>query len=597
MTQTPIQRTILWVVFGMSLLLLWDKWQAHNGQPTLFGGPSQAAKAGKGASDPKATGTSASTVGVNGAINGSANSAAKSDPSIPSATTTTSAAGAVPANGSSAGPSAGPANGAATAPANNGGTTAPSAAIELANDVLRLRIDPIGAQVTQSELLQHKDIDDPALKVALLQDRKGAQFLAQTGWVGTGQGGAFPNHRSDFTLVSNQGGVLRLAAESGGLKVARTMSLKPGEYVLTVTDVVSNTSAAPLQPTQYIQLTRDTHSPPGGSQFYSTFTGPVIFTDKGKFQKLDFSDIEKGKATFEKTAADGWLGVIQHYFVVAWIPADKVNREYYADKVDANLYRVGAKEPLAALAPGASATVESRLLIGPQDQKMLAGIAPGLDLTVDYGWLTAIAKPIFWLMGYLHGLVGNWGWAIVLLTIVIKTLFFPLQAASYKSMARMKAVTPRMTAIRERYGSDRVKMNQAMMELYKTEKINPLGGCLPVVVQIPVFIALYWVLLASVEMRSAPWILWIKDLAAPDPFYILPVVMAVTMFIQTKLNPTPPDPVQAKMMTIMPLVFSVMFFFFPAGLVLYWLVNNCYSIIQQWLITRKYAAGGDKKPA
>ena len=271
----------------------------------------------------------------------------------------------------------------------------------------------------------------------------------------------------------------------------------------------------------------------------------------------------------------------------AWIPAEKAPREFYTRKVGDNLYSVGIKQPLAQIAPGASTTVESRLLAGPQDQKMLEETAPGLDLAVDYGWLTVIAKPIHWLLQFLHGIVGNWGWAIVLLTIVIKTIFFPLQAASYRSMARMKAVTPRLTQIRERYGNDRVKMNQAMMELYKTEKINPLGGCLPIVVQIPVFIALYWVLLASVEMRGAPWIGWIKDLSNPDPFYILPLIMAGTMFIQVKLNPTPPDPMQAKMMMIMPLVFSVMFFFFPAGLVLYWLVNNIYSIIQQWLITRK----------
>ena len=228
---------------------------------------------------------------------------------------------------------------------------------------------------------------------------------------------------------------------------------------------------------------------------------------------------------------------------------------------------------------------------------MLETVAVGLDLTVDYGWLTPVAKPIFWLLEMCHRVVGNWGWAIVLLTIIIKTLFFPLQAASYRSMARMKAVTPRMMQLRERYGSDRVKLNQAMMELYQQEKINPLGGCLPIVVQIPVFIALYWVLLASVEMRNAPWIGWIHDLALPDPYYILPLIMAATMFIQVKLNPTPPDPVQAKVMMFMPLIFSVMFFFFPAGLVLYWLVNNCYSITQQWYITKMMANAAEKKKA
>jgi YidC/Oxa1 family membrane protein insertase len=248
---------------------------------------------------------------------------------------------------------------------------------------------------------------------------------------------------------------------------------------------------------------------------------------------------------------------------------------------------VGVLQGIGQVAPGQTVDSRSTLYIGPQNQQVLEKVAPGLDLVVDYGWLTAIAKPLFWLLDLLHSWVRNWGWAIVLLTILVKLAFFPLQAASYRSMAKMRKVTPKMTAIRERYGNDRMKMNQAMMELYKTEKINPLGGCLPVVVQIPVFIALYWVLLASVEMRNAPWVGWIRDLAAPDPFFILPVLMAITMFVQTKLNPTPPDPMQAKLMMWMPLVFSVMFFFFPAGLVLYWLVSNLFSIVQQWVITRR----------
>ena len=244
-------------------------------------------------------------------------------------------------------------------------------------------------------------------------------------------------------------------------------------------------------------------------------------------------------------------------------------------------------EPLGQVAPGQSLTKHATLFTGPQDQEILEQVAPGLELVRDYGWLTAIAKPLFWLLNALHKIVGNWGWSIVLLTILVKLAFFPLQAASYRSMAKMKKVTPKLTALRERFGSDRVKMNQAMMELYKTEKINPLGGCLPIVVQIPVFIALYWVLLASVEIRNAPWIGWINDLSTPDPFYVLPLIMAATMFMQTRLNPTPPDPLQAKMMLWMPLIFSVMFFFFPAGLVLYWVVSNIFSIAQQWVITRR----------
>ncbi len=575
MVQTPIQRTILWVVFGMSLLLLWDKYLAFTGQPSLFGAPAKTA--------PGATGAQTTGTGKNGEKPVSAADA--SIPSVSGVSGTASVPGAVPAAAGTAQPPS--TSDSATASAN-------TELVEISNDVLSLKIDPLGGQIRDSQLLKHTDIDDAKLKVALIQDKPGALFYAQSGWVGTSPSGSFPNHRSRFSIVEKSPSQIRMAAESGGLKVVRTYALKPGEYVLSVKDDLSNTGASALQPTLYMQLTRDTHKPPGESQFYSTYTGPVFYTDKGKFQKVDFSEIEKNKATFEKSASDGWAGVIQHYFVVAWIPAENAAREYYADKVETNLYRIGAKQTLQLLAPGASVSVESRLLAGPQDQQMLNRIAPGLELTVDYGYLSAIAKPIFWLLDWCYKLVGNWGWAIVLLTIIIKTAFFPLQAASYKSMARMKAVTPRMTAIRERYGSDRAKMNQAMMELYKTEKINPLGGCLPIAVQIPVFISLYWVLLASVEMRNAPWVGWIKDLAAPDPYYILPLIMAGTMIIQTKLNPKPPDPIQAKMMAIMPLVFSVMFFFFPSGLVLYWLVNNVYSIIQQWLITRKIEAAAKK---
>ena len=564
-----MQRTILWIVFSMSLLFLWDSWQRHNGKPSMFGGPTTTQGEAKSPADSKTSGGAGSAP----------------DASIPSAPASTAAAGATP-------PAAGTAAGAVPA-----GAAAPAAQlVQLRSDVLALDIDPVGAQVLRAELLKHKASEESAQgaggNVVLLHDLPGQVYTAQSGLVGAPQGSSFPTHKTPFTVVEaphalpGGGAQMKLAAESGGLKLVRTYTLEPGAYLLSVSDEVTNTGDAALRPTLYLQLTRDGNNPPGESKFYNTFTGPVVYTDEKKFQKISFSDIEKGKADHAKAAADGWIGMIQHYFVSAWIPTEKAQREFYTRRIDNNLYAVGALEPLGEVAPNASITANTRLLIAPQDQRMLEKIAPGLDLTVDYGWLTVIAKPIFWLLQYLHGIVGNWGWAIVLLTIVIKTAFFPLQAASYKSMARMKAVTPRLTALRERYGSDRVKMNQAMMELYKEEKINPLGGCLPIVVQIPVFIALYWVLLASVEMRNAPWTGWIHDLATPDPYYILPLIMAGTMFLQTKLNPTPPDPVQAKVMMAMPIVFSVMFFFFPSGLVLYWLVNNVYSITQQYYITR-----------
>jgi YidC/Oxa1 family membrane protein insertase len=301
---------------------------------------------------------------------------------------------------------------------------------------------------------------------------------------------------------------------------------------------------------------------------------------------MTFSDVDKNKQDYATSADNGWIAMVQHYFATAWIPQQGVKRDIYVEKIDPALYRVGVKEPVPTIAPGQSADVSARLFAGPEEERMLEGIAPGLELVKDYGWVTIIAKPLFWLLEKIHSYVGNWGWSIVLLTLLIKAVFFPLSAASYKSMARMKAITPRMQALRERFKGDPQKMNSALMELYKTEKVNPFGGCLPVVIQIPVFISLYWVLLSSVEMRGAPWVLWIHDLSQQDPFFILPVLMAVSMFLQTRLNPTPPDPVQAKMMMFMPIAFSVMFFFFPAGLVLYYVVNNVLSIAQQYYITR-----------
>ncbi len=576
----PTQRLILWIIFSMSLLFLWDAWQRHQGQPTLFGPQPQKAEPVAGA-----TGGAASPANTAAPARSSATG---TDPSIPT------------------GPAPAPAA-AAQIPGASDAASTRTESIRLSNDVLALDIDPMGGQIRRGELLRHRDTVTRNGNVLLFDSRPNSTYLAQSGLIGAPDGQTFPNHRSPMQVseaglprelgASGEAAGVKLVSESGGVRFERTLRLARGSYVLEVSDRITNTGGQTVSPVLYLQLTRDSNPPPGGSDFYSTYVGPVIYTDKEKFQKVDFADIEKGKAKHPTSASDGWLGIIQHYFVSAWIPADKLAREYYTRKVDTKLYSVGAKMGVGEIAPGASTTVSSRLLAGPQDQRMLEEIAPGLELAVDYGFLTVIAKPIFWLLEKLHGLIGNWGWAIVLLTIVIKTIFYPLQAASYRSMARMKAVTPRLMALRERYGEDRVRLNQAMMELYKTEKINPLGGCLPIVVQIPVFIALYWVLLSSVEMRDAPWIGWIQDLAAPDtlfgtipgldmPVGLLPILMAVTMFIQTKLNPTPPDPVQAKLMMFMPLIFSVMFFFFPSGLVLYWLVNNIYSIIQQWLITR-----------
>ncbi|MDO8300649.1 membrane protein insertase YidC [Lacisediminimonas sp.] len=547
-----IQRTVLWVVFSMSLLILWDNWMRYNGKPSLFFPTpvtQQAADKPKQAADPKADVPQASSV--------------------------------APAGQAQLPPGA-----AAPAPA---AVAAAAEKITITTDLMKVDIDSIGGEIRRLELLKHKDANDTSKNVVLFDSSPTRTYLGQTGLIG----GAYPNHRTPFAvrpgtrqLGSADQLQLVLEAEQGGVKLTKTYTFKRGDYVIGVRHDVQNQGTAAVSPSLYLQLVRDGGKLEGESHFYSTFTGPAVYTDVNKFEKLDFDTIAKGKSEHATKADDGWIAMIQHYFVSAFVPSEKTPREYFTKKIDNNLYSIGTIVPVGTVAPGATAAVDSQLYSGPQETERLEKIAPGLDLVKDYGWLTIVAKPIFWLMMQIQKYLHNWGWTIVALTILIKLAFFPLSAASYRSMAKMKTVTPRMTEIRERHKGDPQKMNQAMMELYKTEKINPLGGCLPIVVQIPVFIALYWVLLASVEMRNAPWIWWIKDLATPDPFYILPVVMAVSMFVQTKLNPTPPDPMQAKVMLFMPIIFSVMFFFFPSGLVLYWVVNNLLSIAQQWVITK-----------
>ncbi len=574
-----LQRTILWVIFAMSLLFLWDRWQIYQGRPSMLGaGPAQTA-------EKKAAGSSAPPP------------AATTDASVPTATTKAEPA-AVPG-------AAAPSAAVAASPA--------AQRVRIETDLVRADIDPNGAVLARLEMLQqHAAPDwtqtgllalftgkkqDKDQNVVLLDVNASRVYLAQTGLIGAPQGASFPNHRTPFafaggptTLGPGQDALeVKFVAEAGGVRVTKTFVFKRGRYDIEVRHDVQNAGTEPVSPSLYLQLLRDGNKPEGESALYYTFTGPAVYTEQGKFQKIDFSDIEKGKQSHATSADNGWISIIQHYFVSAWVPPQGVKREIYTRQVDRNLYAVGSIVPLPAIAPGASASTQATLFVGPQDQNALEAIAPGLDLVVDYGWLTFIAKPLYWLLEFLHKLVGNWGWAIVLLTVLVKAAFYPLSAASYKSMAKMKEVAPRMMKIREQYADDKQKMNMAMMELYKNEKINPLGGCLPIVVQIPVFIALYWVLLASVEMRNAPWILWVKDLATPDPWFILPLLMMATMWVQYKLNPTPPDPVQARVMMLMPFIFGVMFFFFPAGLVLYWLVNNILSIAQQWYVTRQIA--------
>lgn len=553
-----IRKTLLWAIFTISALLLFNAWQEQTGQGSLFSksaapAKEQAVAANNGAKDlPKPSGSSL---------------VAPAQPSTPKT----------------------------------------GELLTLRNDVLELEVDTLGGVVSKARLLKH--LEEDKSPVVLFDRSNDRQYFARTGLV-SGSGAELPNHTQIFAATKNQANnSITLVAEKNGVRLEKTFILSKGSYVVEAKHNIKNISAQNLDATLYAELVRDDGKPSfkgkvEESSFYSTFTGPAVYTDAEKFHKINFSDIEKGKSKVPSTQPAGetaWVAMVQHYFVSAWVPPTTYSKDLYVEKLDKNQFRVGVKSKLDALAIGQEKVETFKLFVGPQEERVLENVAPGLELVKDYGWLTILAKPIFWLLEKIHGLVNNWGWAIILLTVFIKLVFFPLSAASYKSMARMKEVQPRLLEMKERFKSEPQKLNQAMMEMYRKEKINPLGGCFPVLIQIPVFIALYWVLLASVEMRAAPWLGWIQDLSKPDtlfgvwfgaPIGLLPILMAISMFVQTKLNPTPPDPVQAKLMMLMPIVFSFMFFFFPAGLVLYWVVNNILSIAQQWQINKIY--GGSK---
>lgn len=486
-------------------------------------------------------------------------------------------------------------------------TTEQSETLELTTDLFKATFSGHGGDLVRLELLKHREKADKSKNLVLFDAKH--HYFAQTGLIGDG----LPNHRSQFRISGpatmaegvNEVKVRLSAAGEGAVKAAKVYTFKRGSYLIDVRWEIENGGQKEITPHAYFQLQRDAEDPERSSGWASSFmgvsafTGPAVYTEAEKYQKIDFADILGDKAKFVRKADNGWLAMVQHYFVSAWVPKAPQLRENYVRRVDGpgkNLFQAGLIVPLATVAPGGKIEHAVPLYAGPQEEAVLKQMAPGLELVVDYGWFTVLAAPLFWALQWFYKLVGNWGWAIVLLTICIKIIFYPLSAASYKSMAKMKKLMPQMTAMKERWGSDRQRLNQEMMNLYKTEKVNPLGGCLPILVQIPVFIALYRVLMGVVEMRDAPWILWITDLSSADPYYVLPIIMIASMLIQAKLNPTPPDPVQAKVMQLMPFVFGVMFLFFPAGLVLYWVVNNLLSIAQQWQITRMIE-GGSKKAA
>ena len=544
-----IRRTILWVIFGFSMVLLWDQWQIHNGKPaTFFPSAPKTAATAPAASKP---------ADVPDALKASAAKAAPGD---------------VP--------------GAPDAPA------AVRETVKVTTDVLQLTFDGQGGALVHAELLKYGSDHDKAKPFVLFDESPERVYMAQTGLVG----GSFPTHKTvmkvlpDARELQDGSDAVRVRFESpeqNGVKLIKTFTIKRGAYDIAVKHEVVNNSAAPVSPQLYLQLLRDGNAVDGGNAFYSTFTGPAVYTDTAKYQKIEFKNIDKDKAEFEKTATSGYVAMVQHYFASAWMLGDGVQRDNFVRKVGDNLYAAGMITSLGTIPPGETKAVEARLFAGPQLEKVLEALAPGLELVKDYGWLTILAKPLYWLLDKIHGLLGNWGWSIVGLVLFLKILFYWLNAKAYASMAKMKAINPKIMEMRERLKGNPQQMQQEMMRIYREEKVNPMGGCFPIMIQIPVFIALYWVLLSSVEIRQAPFMLWITDLSVKDPFFILPILMTLSSLLQTALNPVPPDPMQAKMMWVMPLMFSVMFFMFPAGLVLYWLTNNILSIAQQWVINTR----------
>ncbi len=575
---TDIRRTLLWVVFTMSLVLLWDAWQKHTGHPSIFGGP----------------GKPTASAGTAPAAGGAASAAAVAGLGVPAP------AGALPGASSIAAGLPGASPGLSAAQAER------AEQVVITTDVTKATFDSQGGSLVRLELLNYRDHVDRQRSVVLLDSAGKRLYLAQTGLVTSQAGVALPNHQTLMTAMPGERSLAAGADEVAvrfespvvdGRKLVKTYTFKRGQYTVAVKHEFINQGTVAVTPQLYLQLARDSTPPEGESSFYFTFTGPAAYTEASKFKKVDFKDIAKGNVSIDKTADNGWVAMVQHYFASAWLVKGNQQREFRTALIPATgsvpeHYTIAMVLPLGEVAAGATQVHESTLFAGPQEENKLAALAPGLELVKDYGWLTVLSKPLFWLLTQLHGYLGNWGWAIVALVVLLKVAFYWLNASAYRSMAKMKAITPKVTEMRERLKDKPQQMQQEMMKIYREEKVNPLGGCLPIAVQMPFFIALYWVLLSTVEMRNAPWIGWITDLSAADPWFILPVLMTASSLFQVWLNPTPPDPMQAKLMWFMPLAFGIMFFFFPAGLVLYWLTNNVLSIAQQWFINKQLGVLG-----
>lgn len=478
--------------------------------------------------------------------------------------------------------------------------------VKVTTDVITVLIDPLGGDIIRVELLEHLNgLDGKNEPFILLNRTASTTYVAQSGLLGSNgtdsnEGRPLFKVGADSYVLSDGSDSLsvNLVFQQGEVKITKQFTFRRGDYLVDLNYLIDNDSESSWSAALFGQIKRDSHNPAKtNSMSMSPFLGGALTTDDKNYKKMDFGDIAKHpiEGVDKIKVVGGWIAMVQHYFISAWVPDQTTTNSFSLRKLgDKDLYTLGFTSPAVTVAAGEEGKLSAGFYVGPKDQYRLEELSPYLDLTVDYGFLWWIAKPLFWVLFKLHNLLGNWGWSIICLTILIKAAFFNLSAKSYRSMANMRRLQPEMARLKELYGNDRQKISQETMSLYKREKVNPMGGCLPILVQMPVFLSLYWVLMESIELRHSPWIFWIQDLSVKDPFFILPLVMGVSMFLQQKLNPKPPDPMQAKVMQIMPIAFTFFFMFFPAGLVLYWTVNNTLSIIQQWVITRQIEAGASK---
>lgn len=481
-------------------------------------------------------------------------------------------------------------------------TTNKEQLIYVQTDVLNVAINLNGGNLVEASLPAYPvSLDQPNEPIVLFNNNPKTRYVAQSGLVGKegpDENKTVQYHSQNTRYVLNEGQDALTVdlhwINPQGIQFTKSYSFKRGQYDVVTSYKIDNKSDQIWSGHFINQILRKSLSSDSKGFFnINAYVGASISTQKTPYEKITFDDMKKGAV--QKNSLGGWIAMQQHYFLSAFIPAQNEENLFYSKVHQDDMFAIGVASPKFTVAPGETKTVSAQLYVGPEIPENLKKLAPHLDLTVDYGWLWFISGMLFWLLDYIHDVIGNWGWSIIVLTCLIKLAFYHLSATSYRSMANMRKVQPKLLALKERYGDDRQKMTQATMELYKTEKINPLGGCLPILVQIPVFIALYWVLVESVELRQAPFIFWIKDLSVKDPYYVLPLLMGITMFIQQKLNPPPPDPTQAKVMMLLPVIFTVLFSGFPSGLVLYWVVNNTLSILQQWYIMQRYQDPVKKK--